>query len=148
MGSLGTIGASWKQRPTQDGIIWVTHRCLRDSTRLVLTFYFLFCVSVTKDLLCQLVYWFTALLSFSPHNSPVRKELLLSSLCEWGNWGTGRQSHLPQVIQLVSGWTSGWTLAAWQQNLCYYTTPWKFPGSLAVWIQREIGRNLDATISP
>ena len=32
VGSVGTSGAPWKQKPNQNGIIWVTHHCLRDSS--------------------------------------------------------------------------------------------------------------------
>lgn len=38
--------------PNQDGSIWVIPHCLSDSTCLVLTFDFLFCVRVTQKLLC------------------------------------------------------------------------------------------------
>lgn len=70
MGSLGTVSVTWKQRPNRDGIIWVTHPCLRDSSYLVLTLYFLFCVRVTPDLLC-VRYYFTCILSFSLFNNTV-----------------------------------------------------------------------------
>lgn len=80
VGSLGTIRATWKQRPKSGWGNLGRHHGLRGPTCLVLSFCFLCCVSYQGLALCQVWYCFTCSLLFNPHNNPMRKELILSAV--------------------------------------------------------------------